>query len=118
MKKLYNIEYMSPWVLSEAFQIIMSPLYFCRKTSLMFNNQSITPVETEEKQFSVKGLDNDSQDHSESSRRPAALEPVTKLSVSNLSRSQVAQPDSIRVTDNGTPSSAKVNKYFKGVGMA
>ena len=78
----------------------------------MFNNHSITPVETEEKQFSLKGLDNDSQEQSESSRRPAALEPVTKLSVTNLSRSQVAEPDSIRLTDNGTSSSAKVNIAF------
>ena len=77
----------------------------------MFNNQSITPVETEEKQFSVKGTENDSQEHSESSRRPAALEPVTKLSVSNLTKSQVAEPDSIRVTDNGTSTSAKVNRH-------
>lgn len=72
----------------------------------MLNNQSITPVETEEKHFCAKGLE-DSQEHFES-KKSMTLEPLTKLSINNLTKTQ-AEADSIKVTDNGITSSAKVN---------
>ena len=80
----------------------------------MLNNQSITPVDTEEKQASVvKGFENESQEHSEAKTKKQ-IEPLTKLSVNNLVKSSqvVTEVDAIKVTDNGTAPSAKVNKAF------
>jgi hypothetical protein len=45
----------------------------------MLNNQSTTPVETEEKQFSVKGLDNDSQEHSGANLVKLLLQPYSRF---------------------------------------
>ena len=88
----------------------------------MLNNQSITPVEnnTEEKHCSI--VKESSQEHgheiSSTATTTAAVpkklpEPLTKLSINNLPKSQVLGEDAIKVTDNGVGSSAKVNTFTK-----
>ena len=85
----------------------------------MLNNPSLTPVDTEEKNFpppsitSTKGFQNSSEDlvPVESKTKILKLEPLTILSVNNLVNNSV-EKDPIKVTDNnGTPSSAKVNEW-------
>ena len=98
------------------------PRFNVRKASLMLNNQSITPVEnnTEEKHCSI--VKESSQEHgheiSSTATTTAAVpkklpEPLTKLSINNLPKSQVLGEDAIKVTDNGVGSSAKVNTFTK-----
>ena len=89
----------------------------------MLNNPSLTPVDTEEKHFppastttTTKNFQNSSEDLAPIESQPKLkLEPLTTLSISNLVNNCV-EKDPIKVTDNnGTPTSAKVNKKTRMV---